>query len=83
MSKKKIISLAVGVIIVAGIAIWAFGGQAKKRKVVYAVSYTHLDVYKRQCSLLLSMQAIMTCHTSQEKLKGYPAILPTLSFLFL
>ena len=35
MSKKKIISLAVGVIIVAGIAIWAFGGQAKKRKVVY------------------------------------------------
>ena len=27
MSKKKIISLAVGVIIVAGIAIWAFGGQ--------------------------------------------------------
>lgn len=35
MSKKKIISLAVGVIIVAGIAIWAFSGQAKKRKVVY------------------------------------------------
>ena len=35
MSKKKIISLAVGVIIVAGIAIWAFGGQAKQRKVVY------------------------------------------------
>lgn len=35
MSKKKIISLAVGVIIVAGIAIWTFGGQAKKRKVVY------------------------------------------------
>ena len=35
MSKKKIISLAVGVIIVAGIAIWAFGGQAKKRNVVY------------------------------------------------
>ena len=35
MNKKKIISLAVGVIIVAGIAIWAFGGQAKKRKVVY------------------------------------------------
>ena len=35
MSKKKIISLAVGVIIVVGIAIWAFGGQAKKRKVVY------------------------------------------------
>lgn len=35
MSKKKIISLAVGVIIVAGMAIWAFGGQAKKRKVVY------------------------------------------------
>lgn len=35
MSKKKIISLAVGVIIIAGIAIWAFGGQAKKRKVVY------------------------------------------------
>ena len=35
MSKKKIISLAVGVIIVAGIAIWAFGGEAKKRKVVY------------------------------------------------
>ena len=35
MSKKKIISLAVGVIIVAGIAIWAFGGQTKKRKVVY------------------------------------------------
>ena len=35
MSKKKIIRLAVGVIIVAGIAIWAFGGQAKKRKVVY------------------------------------------------
>ena len=35
MSKKKIISLAVGVIIVAGIAIWAFDGQAKKRKVVY------------------------------------------------
>ena len=35
MSKKKIISLAVGVIIVAGIAIWAFGGQAKKRTVVY------------------------------------------------
>ena len=35
MSKKKIISLAVGVIIVDGIAIWAFGGQAKKRKVVY------------------------------------------------
>lgn len=35
MSKKKIISLAVGVVIVAGIAIWAFGGQAKKRKVVY------------------------------------------------
>ncbi len=35
MSKKKIISLAVGVITVAGIAIWAFGGQAKKRKVVY------------------------------------------------
>ena len=35
MSKKKIISLVVGVIIVAGIAIWAFGGQAKKRKVVY------------------------------------------------
>ena len=35
MSKKKILSLAVGVIIVAGIAIWAFGGQAKKRKVVY------------------------------------------------
>lgn len=35
MSKKKIISLAVGVIIVAGIAIWAFGGQAKKQKVVY------------------------------------------------
>lgn len=35
MSKKKIISLAVGVIIVTGIAIWAFGGQAKKRKVVY------------------------------------------------
>ena len=35
MSKKKIISLAVGIIIVAGIAIWAFGGQAKKRKVVY------------------------------------------------
>ena len=35
MSKKKIISLAVVVIIVAGIAIWAFGGQAKKRKVVY------------------------------------------------
>ena len=35
MSKKKIISLAGGVIIVAGIAIWAFGGQAKKRKVVY------------------------------------------------
>ena len=35
MSNKKIISLAVGVIIVAGIAIWAFGGQAKKRKVVY------------------------------------------------
>ena len=35
MSKKKIISLAVGVIIVAGIAIWAFGGPAKKRKVVY------------------------------------------------
>ena len=35
MSKKKIISLAVGGIIVAGIAIWAFGGQAKKRKVVY------------------------------------------------
>ena len=35
MSKKKIISLAVGVIIVAAIAIWAFGGQAKKRKVVY------------------------------------------------
>ena len=34
MSKKKIISLAVGVIIVAGIAIWAFGGQAKKRKVM-------------------------------------------------
>ena len=35
MSKKKIISLAVGVIIVAGIAIWAVGGQAKKLKVVY------------------------------------------------
>ncbi len=35
MSKKKIISLAVGVIIIAGIAIWAFGGQVKKRKVVY------------------------------------------------
>ena len=35
MSKKKIISLAVGVIIVAGIAIWAFGGHATKRKVVY------------------------------------------------
>ena len=35
MSKKKIISMAVGVIIVAGPAIWAFGGQAKKRKVVY------------------------------------------------
>ena len=35
MRTKKIISLAVGVIIVAGIAIWAFGGQAKKRKVVY------------------------------------------------
>ena len=35
MSKKKIISMAVGVIIVAGLAIWAFGGQAKKRKVVY------------------------------------------------
>ena len=26
MSKKKIISMAVGVIIVAGLAIWAFGG---------------------------------------------------------
>ena len=38
MSKKKIISLAVGVIIVAGIAIWAFGGQAKKRKVVYGTA---------------------------------------------
>ena len=35
MSKKKIISMAVGVIIVAGLAIWAFGGEAKKRKVVY------------------------------------------------
>ena len=41
MSKKKIISLAVGVIIVAGIAIWAFGGQAKKRKVVY-LSLIHI-----------------------------------------
>ena len=35
MSKKKMISMAVGVIIVAGLAIWAFGGEAKKRKVVY------------------------------------------------
>lgn len=30
MSKKKIISLAVGVIIVAGIAIWAFGRTSQK-----------------------------------------------------
>lgn len=35
MSKKKIIIIAAGIIIVAGIAVWAFGGQAKKRKVVY------------------------------------------------
>lgn len=35
MSKKKIIIVAVGIIIVAGIAIWIFGGDAKKRKVVY------------------------------------------------
>lgn len=32
MSKKKIISMAVGVIIVAGLAIWAFGGEAKNGK---------------------------------------------------
>ena len=35
MSKKKIIIVAVGIIIVAGKAIWIFGGDAKKRKVVY------------------------------------------------
>ena len=35
MSKKKIIIVAVGIIIVAGMAIWIFGGDAKKRKVVY------------------------------------------------
>lgn len=35
MSKKKIIIVAVGIIIVAGIAIWIFGEDAKKRKVVY------------------------------------------------
>ena len=47
MSKKKIISLAVGVIIVAGIAIWAFGGQAKKRKVVYETAT--VDRVKNKC----------------------------------
>ena len=35
MSKKKIIIVAAGVIIVAGIAIWTLGGKAKNRKVVY------------------------------------------------
>lgn len=32
MSKKKIICMAVGVIIVAGLAIWAFGGEAQNGK---------------------------------------------------
>ena len=35
MSKKKIIIVAAGIIIVAGIAIWVLGGKAKSRKVVY------------------------------------------------
>lgn len=32
MSKKKIIIVAVGIIIVAGMAIWIFGGDAKNGK---------------------------------------------------
>ena len=35
MSKKKIIIVAAGAIIVAGIAIWTLGGEAKNRKVAY------------------------------------------------
>jgi len=35
MNKKKMISIAIGVIIIAGIAFWMFGGSGQKRKVVY------------------------------------------------
>lgn len=45
MSKKKIIIVAAGVVIATGIAIWALGGEAKNRKVVYeTVTVGHADI---------------------------------------
>ena len=35
MNKKKMISIAIGIIIIAGIAFWMFGGSGQKRKVAY------------------------------------------------
>lgn len=35
MNKKKMISIAIGIIIIAGIAFWMFGGSSQKRKVTY------------------------------------------------
>ena len=47
MNKKKIILIAAGIVVLAGGGLWLFGSPTAKHKVT-SVSYTHLDVYKRQ-----------------------------------